>query len=258
MGDLVNKDTDGDTILDWEEILYGLDPTKKETTPGILDNLAIEKLKMQEGQLGESWLGDKINQSPENLTQTEKFSRELFATVAATSQGGAMDQATIDQLGASLAEKIGNPAVRKVFLISDLNIIRDDSVQAVKNYLETMGKLEAKYPINESVAKILEKFIADENNVNLSALAELDLVIKPLQNGMEEARQMKVPQSLVLLHLDSLNGLERVIENLSDMKLFDTDPILAMGAISQYDKNATLLESAVLKLRNAVIQKLKN
>ena len=31
--DLVNKDTDGDGILDWEEGLWGTDPTKKENTP---------------------------------------------------------------------------------------------------------------------------------------------------------------------------------------------------------------------------------
>ena len=46
--DLVNKDTDGDGILDWEEGLYGLDPTKKETTPGVSDQNAISKLKAEQ------------------------------------------------------------------------------------------------------------------------------------------------------------------------------------------------------------------
>jgi len=256
--DLVNKDTDGDGVLDWEESLYGLDSTKKETAPGISDSAALEKLKIQQLQSGESLLNEEAGQGEESLTQTEKFSRELFATVAATSQGGTLDQATIDQLVASLAGKMENPVVRKVFLASDINIVRDDSAQAMKNYLDTVNKIEAKYPIKGNVSNVLEKFVADENNVNISALAELDLVIKPLQNGMNEALKMKVPQSLASLHLDSLNGLERVIENLNDIKLFDTDPILALGAISQYDKNATSLESSALKLMNVVIQKLKN
>ncbi len=256
LGDLVNKDTDGDGVLDWEESLYGLDPTKKETTPGVSDSIAIEKLKTQQVQQGLPLLENEGGQSMENLTQTEKFSRELFAAVTAASQGGALDQATIDQLVASLAGKIENPVVRKVFLASDLNIIKDDSVQAIKNYLDLVNKIEAQYPIKGSVASVLEKFVADENNVNISALKELDLIIKPLQGGIDESLKIKVPQSLVSLHLDSLNALERVLENLNDIKLFDTDPIMSLGAISQYDKNATLLESAALKLMNTVIQKL--
>ena len=42
---MVNKDTDGDGILDWEEGLWGTDPIKKETTPGTPDKVAIEKIK---------------------------------------------------------------------------------------------------------------------------------------------------------------------------------------------------------------------
>ena len=45
--DLVNKDTDRDGILDWEEGLWGTDPTKKETTLGTPDKVAIENLKKQ-------------------------------------------------------------------------------------------------------------------------------------------------------------------------------------------------------------------
>ena len=46
---MINKDTDGDGILDWQENLYGLDPTKKETTPGTPDSTAISKLKALQG-----------------------------------------------------------------------------------------------------------------------------------------------------------------------------------------------------------------
>jgi phage gp29-like protein len=256
--DLINKDTDGDGIPDWQEVLYGLDPAKKETTPGVPDSTAIDKLKTQQVQQGESLLGSTGNQSTENLTQTEKFSRELFATVAAASQNGTMDQAAIDALSASLAEKIQNPVIRKVFLTSDIKIINDDSTQSVNKYNKTMDDIHTKYPIKGSIINILQKFVADENNVDMSALAELDPIIKQMENIINEVAKMSVPQSLALLHLDFLNGMERVVENINDIKLFDSDPIVSMGAISQYDKNATLLESAVLKLKNTIEQKLKN
>ena len=256
--DLVNKDTDGDGIPDWEESLYGLDPTKKETTPGIPDSSALNNLIAGKG--GNTGVINNGNTStaPEKLTQTEQFSRDLFATVAATSQNGTLDQATVDQLGASLAEKIENPVVRKVFLLSDIKVISDNSAQAVKTYSDTMSRIETKYPIKESVTDILQKFVADENNLDVSALARLDLVIKPLQNTMNDTIKTNVPQSLAQLHLDAINAAERVIENLSDIELYDTDPIVAMGAISQYYQNTTSLDSAVANLKAAVIQKLKN
>jgi len=236
--------------------LYGLDPTKKETTPGIPDSTVLSKLQAEQ----EEGMGgiNKIFTStePEKLTKTEQFSRELFATVAASSQNGTMDQATIDALGASLATKIENPVVRKVFTISDIKITNDESTQTIKNYLNEINRIVSKYPIKEDVTSILQKFVADENNLDMSALAQLDLVIKPLQSGMEEGLKINVPQSLTQLHLDSLNGLERVIENLNDLKLFDTDPIVAMGAANQYYQNATLLESAATKLGSVVVQKL--
>jgi hypothetical protein len=256
--ELVNKDTDGDGIPDWEERLYGLDPTKKETTPGISDSTALSKLQIEKGEGTSGINGGVISTEPEKLTQTEQFSRELFATVAASSQNGTMDQATIDALGSSLAEKIEKPVVRKVFTTSDLKIINDDSVQSVKKYNKTMDDIHVKYPIKGSIIGILQKFVADQNNLNVSALADLDPIITQMKNIIKDGAKMSVPQSLVSLHLDFLNAGERVVENLNDVQLFESDPILAMGAIIQYNANATSLEMAAIRLKNTIEQKIKD
>ena len=253
--DSVNKDTDGDGILDWQEGLYGLDPRKKETTPGIPDNVVINKLFAK----GEPVSSKKeIESGAENLTQTEKFSRELFATIAATSQNGTMDQAAIEQLSNSLAEKIKNPVIRKVFLTSDVKIIKDDSIQAVKNYFNTMNDVQAKYPIKESVISVLQKFIIDENNVDSSVLVRLDGAISQTQNIINGILKVDVPQSLVSLHLDLLNAGERLLENVSDIQLFDSDPIVAMGGMSKYEENWNLFNSALNALANAINKKLNS
>lgn len=255
--DLVNKDRDGDGIMDWEESLYGLDPTKKQTTPGISDENAIDKLKAEQG---ESLLKttNEDTSAVEKLTETEKFSRELFATVAATSQNGVIDQATIETISASLAEKIKNPIVRKVFLISDIKIGKDDSIQAVNNYFNTMNSVQAKYPVKESVLSILEKFIIDENHVDTSVLVRLDGAINQTQNIINGILKISVPLSLVPLHLDLLNAGERTMENVIDMKLFDIDPIVAMGAMSKYGENLGSFQSALIALANAINKKLNN
>ena len=258
VSDLVNKDTDGDGILDWEEGLYGLDSTKKETTPGIPDSSVINKLKKDQLGSVDATTTNGGKGDTENLTQTEKFSRELFATVAAASQNGTMDQATVDTLSAGLAEKIKNPAVRKVFLISDIKEISDDRPQAFSDYNNDLDNIYTKYSMNNNVLDILQKFVADGENVDVNALLELDPIIQQLDKIVDALAKMSVPQSISELHLNLLNAFERIVENIKDMRLFSTDAILSIGAINKYEENADALVSAMNALNTEVKQKSNN
>ncbi len=253
--DLVNKDTDGDGIPDWEESLWGTDPTKKETTPGISDSVAIEKLKIQQEISGQI---NGTNQKPENITQTDQFSRDLFATVVMLNQNGEVDQATVDKLGSSLAENIQNSAPQKIFSLIDLKISTDNSFQAIKKYSDTLDNIYQKISTKYTVIDVLQKFAPDENDVDVSALSGLNPIIKQISNSIDGMKKTEVPQSLALLHLDLINGLQRLEENLNDIKLYDTDIIVALGGISKYGQNAIALESIVDNLANAISKKLNN
>ncbi len=256
VADLINQDTDGDGILDWQESLYGLDLNKKETTPGIPDSEAINKLKITESNSTKK----TSESSPivENLSKTDQFSRELFATIAAASQNGTVDQATIDQLGASLAEKIKNPVVRKVYSISDMKIVNDDSLQAFINYNNALNEIYVKYPTgNYTIIEVLQKFMIDENNVDASVLVKLDPIIKQINQVITTMVKTSVPQSISSLHLNMINSQERLVENLIDIKLYDDDAIVALGGFSKYAENATKLDTDIHALGNTVTQKFK-
>ena len=67
-----------------------------------------------------------------------------------------------------------------------------------------------------------------------------------------------VPESISALHLNVINSQQRLEENISDMKLFDSDAIVALGGISKYQENAIKLESDLNNLANAINQKLSN
>lgn len=254
--DLIGNDTDGDGIPDWQEPLFGLDPTKKETTPGIPDSTAIAKMRTSDGD--SATIADGTAEGTENLTETDKFSRELFSTTATLSQTGEIDQATADKISSSLAEKIKNYVPRKIYTLSDIKIINDNSLQAIKKYDNALKTINKKYQDKESVFAILQKFIVNENNVDSSVLTELDPVITQSQTVMSELIKISVPQSLAPLLLDSLNASERLIENMSDIKLFDTDPIVAMSAISKYKDNINLFNSALFTLTDTISKKLNN
>lgn len=251
VGDLISKDTDRDGVLDWEEALMGLDPTKKETVPGVPDNTTASKLRTEKVDSADGSIA-----SEENLTQTDKFSRELLSTITSLGQNGAMDQDTIEQISTSLADKIQSSVQRKVFTTGDLKIINDNTTKAIQNYKNTLNAMQKKYPDNGDVLDILQRFIIDENTIDVTVLGELDPIIIQAQKMRDDILKMSVPQSLAPLHLNVLNGGQKLVENLSDIRLFDTDPILAMGAISVCEENINSFQSASISLVNAINKKL--
>ncbi|MFA6520122.1 MAG: thrombospondin type 3 repeat-containing protein [Candidatus Paceibacterota bacterium] len=256
IGELVSKDTDGDGIADWEETLWGTDPTKTETTPGTRDDVTISKLRAEQ-EASTPGTSD-TSQDTENLTQTDQFSRELFSTIVATTQSGAMDQATVDKITDSLAEKVQNVAPKKVFVMSDLKIVNKNDVQAFVTYNTALTAVYQKYKMDYTVLDVLQKFIIDENNVDVTVLKELNPIITNTNKMIDALVKISVPSSVSAIHLSVINSLERLVENLSAIKLFDTDVIVALGGISQYEKNAAKLESDSNNLANAINQKLKN
>lgn len=251
--DLLQRDTDGDGVLDWEESLLGLDPTKTETTAGTPDITVANKLRANDA--GEAGTSEAEGGSEENLTETDKFSRELFSTVAALEQSGSLDQATAEKMVNSLVENIQNSPQRKIYTLADLVV---DNKTTVEKYNSTLNEIYAKYPIENSILGVLEKFIIDQNNVDVGVLAELDPIIGQNKKIVAALVKANVPQYLAALHLNVVNTLQGLTENLEDIKLYDSDAIVALGGISKYQETALKLEASLNNLAIAISRELSN
>ena len=242
--------------MDWEEGLWGTNPTKKDTNnDGTPDNVEIENLKKIRGgvQQGESLLGNN-----ENLTETDKFARELFSTVATLSQNGEIDEATAEKISSSLAEQIKNYPQRKIYKISDIKIINDSSKNAVQKYRDSLHNLYLQYPTKGNVIDILAKATNEDGSIDGIILDKLDPIIKSKQSYINGMLKVNAPEKLSLTHLDVLNALERVVENLNDMQLVNDDVILALSSISQYQNNVDSLYLALNNLTKLMNEKLNN
>jgi len=69
---------------------------------------------------------------------------------------------------------------------------------------------------------------------------------------------ISVPRSLSPEHLNVINAMEKLTENISDIMLYETDVILSLSAISQYETNAENLEITIMTLGEKVLEKLSN
>ncbi|MBP6883805.1 MAG: hypothetical protein KBC06_01040 [Candidatus Pacebacteria bacterium] len=256
--DLLSKDTDLDGIQDWEESLWGTDPTKKDTNDdGTPDSTEIAKMKTER----ELATGDEANVPDDaNLTQTDKFSRELFSTVAALNQAGEIDDNTIEKLSTSLNDQIKNVTPKKIYLISEIEISTDNNPQAYQAYSSSLDALFKKTYTQktENVLDILKEFIGDGDNVNTEALMKLDPIIDQTSKFMNGMVLIKVPSAISQEHLDVVNSLERLNETLSNIQKYENDVIVAMGGVSKFEENNNLYQASIDKLLNAMTKKLTN
>jgi hypothetical protein len=252
--DLVNKDTDKDGVLDWEETLWGTDPKNKDTNgQGLGDKKEIEKLKAENKEENG---GETLDEN--NLTETDKFARELFATVSTLNQSGQIDQATVDKITSSLADRMQNSAPRKVYTLAQIKTNKETGDKAARAYNDALSALYKKTPITGDVISIFEKLSGEEDEVDINILSELDPIIRQTSLFIDGMTKISTPTFLVNEHLAMLNALERILENLSDVKLMNKDVIIALTGISQYEQNSTDLETAVTNLANKIDKELSN
>jgi len=250
LADLVNRDTDQDGVLDWEENLWGTNPKLKETTPGTPDVTAIEELKTKDGKTGSPISG--------NLTETDKFTQELFSTVSVLSQSGTLDQVTVDKLSETLANQIKNSPVEKIYGISDLKVKKDAGVAAITKYNDEMYAKLKKYPLRESPIDILDEATTEDGNIDGQVLEKLDPIAEQIKKIVGEMLQIDVPETFTTYHLALINSLEKLSENLTDVQSIDTDVIVALGAMSQMEQNIDSLESSTANLQAALEKKLNS
>ncbi len=112
----------------------------------------------------------------------------------------------------------------------------------------TLGTIFKKHTITTSISDILSESMTSDGNIDVKVLNKLDPIIKEIGTIISEMKAIDVPSSFVALHLETLNGFELVMENLSDIKLVDSDPLLAISAVSQYGNNDATLKTSIEKL----------
>ena len=98
----------------------------------------------------------------------------------------------------------------------------------------------------------MQEFAPDDGTVNPAALDKLTPIITQTKARIAAMLKMSVPVSLVPLHLALLNAGEKLIEDLQNMQLFNTDVVVSLGAASQYENDSANFAAAVTNLNNAI------
>jgi len=252
VADLVEKDTDGDGVPDWEEALWGTDPNKKITFGNTPDATYIENKKKELN------IEQGVSASAQNLTETEKFAREFFSSYTAMKSSGQVDSTTINNFSNSLGQNIVNPNLIDRYTETDVKINTTDDSASRQKYYQDVQALFKSYQSNgigdelDIVSQGLNANSASGTTNNAIGNNKLAVIAGAYQDFAQKIMEMSVPQSLADYHLRIANSSNNTGISVANMEKIVNDPIVGLSGLSQYQKYSDDLVQAVSDLETAL------
>ncbi len=258
--EVLDVDSDGDGLKDWEETLWGLDPHNPDTgNTGVPD---AEKVRRKMKEIDTHALkGDSTNDIGNNQyatdTETDILSKKLFAEYVNLKQSGNFNDDSINKAMMNLISEIKDKKETKYFFAKDLKTFSDSDKLSARKYGNSFASIRNKYdklymenPIvgTEDPASIMSPEFAK------SITRASDLYLKMTQ----ELSKLEVPNGLVDTQTKILNNYKTSAEGLKGFSSLGQDPIVAMIGLQKHsdaaEKENDLLRSmADYFLKNGVI-----
>lgn len=239
--ELIQSDSDGDGVLDWEEALWGTDKNKKVTFDGKSD-LAYIAEKRKELNIE----ADLNNQ--ENLSETDIFARQFFSAYTALKASGQADSGIINNFSNALGEKIANPNLIDIYSDKDIKITTIDNENYRINYYNTLKKAfekESVYGLGEEVNIISGGLLTYTTNGTEDKYEQLSIISEAYKNFAKKVIDTPVPESLVEIHLQIANNAYNTGISVGNLTKITADPIVGIAGLTQYEKYSNALITAV-------------
>lgn len=221
-GDPTTRDSDGDGVLDWQEIAVGLDPQNPVTKNGTPDMQTFETLK---AQVGVALFANEEAQ----VTDTDKVSLTIYDTLAKDSieNNGIAIDTTQAVTGQELINYITAQRARiKTFSQKDLSVVQG-TMENNEAYAKAMKPILADTPETKNAPKLIAAYLdgtADRSKI-LPFVNALKKKITPLQT-------VPVPSSAASIHLEILNAFQGIAQVLDEYDHTNTDPTSKISATS--------------------------
>ena len=253
--DLIQNDSDGDKVADWEETLWGTDKNKKITFNDTPDATYIENRKK------ELKIEQNISIDEKKLTETDKFAREFFTSFTALKSSGQVDANTINSFSNSLGQNIVNPNLIDRYSEKDIKISSQNDTASKEGYYETMKNLFKNYQSTEGIGDELDimssglvSYSADSTKISLEQYNKLNTIAAAYQNFAKEVIEIEVPSNLVQYHLQIANSSNNTGISVLNMGKVINDPVVGLSGLSQYQKYSDELIKAVTDLEAVLKQ----
>lgn len=250
INELLQKDSDGDGVLDWEEGLWGTDPSNTKTFNNTPDAEYVNSKREALQTPG----GNGLDNS--SLSETDKFAQQFFASIAALKQNGQMDADTIKNISTSLGQTIVNPTIIDEYSNNDAKISTSDDGTKQKTYYSTIKKLFENYSKKGLGDEAEITGILANSNITAEEKTKYTNQLSQIANAYQEYAQKvietQVPGSLISYHLAIANSANNTGIAVRNMTKVTDDPIVGLSGLSQYQKYSEELISSVGNLETVL------
>ncbi len=251
--EVLERDQDDDGLKDWEEDLWHTDQKNPDTDgDGTADGAEIKLGRnpakaSPEDELDAETIETKTVTGDKDWTETDRFSRELFAKYLRIKNSGA--PFTAEDERALLEDFVGRyPEVKpaKSYTESDIILAKSDDVASLHAYGNALATVvEAHNDGSESEIVIFERALENEDEKDLASLEDR---VKRYASMITGFKATPSPKSLVPIHLKLLNALEELRGSVEGMSRALTDSIHALSAASAYPPAVNNLTDAFILL----------
>jgi hypothetical protein len=234
VGEIVGKDSNGNGIADWEESLWGLDPTVT-TTNGVSNKVIIEQ-KRRSLQGAEQQNGE--------LNETDRLARELFGFTTALGSENSVDKSSLGALAAKLGQENATADVVPVYALKNITTVQTNR----KNLVSYEKNLFAILDSYDKTVPEIDIFITSIETGDYSTLEQFDTTISLYTELSKKLSKVAVPIGIAQYHLDITNSIVGIGKSFEKMKLLEDNGVSALVGLSEYRYHDQKLSSALEKL----------
>jgi len=244
------KDTDGDGLKDWEEVLWKTNPEKIDTDGDGTNDFA----EIQENR-------DPTIKGPADVlqksidSQTKDLSKNLFGYYL--EQRKAVGDVTTEASAKIVSEAIKNSYKTVTYIThtqKDLTISKDNSLSAYKKYGVDLATAMQGFSIstNESELNIVIKALATKDETDLYPL---DALLVNYRSALSKIVTVNVPNDLVAKHLAFINSTSKVITDIQGMRSLFEDSVLALSSLTTYGQNLLQFQKSLKEISSELKKK---
>ena len=230
--EVLDIDSDGDGLKDWEETLWKLDPKNPDTDKnGIPDAEEVKKKIAEIGAKGETGSsGSEAAESETYTTDTETdiLSKKLFAEYINLKQSGNFnEEAVIATVNNLVAEEIQNKKDTQYYFPKDIKTFPSENKILLKSYGNSFAAIRTKYK-NQYTQNPLVKEGGVANLLDPEFIQGLVRTSEVYKNMATELSKIAAPKDLTDTHLEILNNYMASSDGLKELRALSTDPVKGM------------------------------